>query len=101
MNCAEQCNCGTFEQLSRRLYRARQEAKQAKEAVRQLAAKIGNCEMRAEPGEAGLKCYHSSRPKEQWCNICKQKLPAWEAYHEKTNTAAGALRALLRAASKE
>ena len=90
--------CHSLQRMVRRLYETRQEAKQAKAAMRQLAEKIGKCEMHYEPGESGLECYNTNLPKERWCDICKQKLPVWENYHAKTNAASGALRALLHAA---
>jgi hypothetical protein len=85
--------------LVRRLYEKRQEAKQAKVAYRQLAEKLGRCERTTEVGEENVECYNEFRfPHDQWCDICKQKLPVWKDYHAKTNAASGALRSLLRAA---
>ena len=98
MNKTETSNADCLQRLVRRLYEARQEAKQAKQARRELSEKIGNCEMAPDfPGEPGIACYNnSSRPKEKWCDVCKQKLPVWENYRRKTNLAAAALRELIR-----
>jgi hypothetical protein len=95
----ESANGRCLQQLVRRLYETRKDAKQAKTARRELTEKIGGCEYHdpdASAEDAGMPCYLSNRTKENWCEICKQKLPLWEDYHRKTNLAAAALRELIR-----
>jgi len=62
---------GSLHRMVRRLFETRQEAKQAKAAMRQLAEKLGRCKMHYEPGESGLECYHTNLPKERWCDTCQ------------------------------
>lgn len=87
--------CHGLRRKVRRLWETRQESAQAKAALRQLAEKIGRCEQRRDPEESGTECYNTNLPEEQWCDVCKQKLPVWKHWHHKINAAAGALRSVL------
>lgn len=89
-----------IEQLCRKLYLARRAVKVAKKKVQDLAAKIGSCERPHSQGGIYLNCYQSNFSEDQWCHVCKEKLPAWMDYHAKANAAAGALRALMSEAAK-
>jgi hypothetical protein len=89
---------GSLERLVRRLYEARQDASAAKKARAELAAKLGSCDGRFH--EEGC-CYQNSRmPKDDWCDICKAKLPVWEDYQRKATAAGAALRDVIRAGKR-
>lgn len=87
----------SLERLVRRLYEARQDASAAKSARAELAAKLGNCVGDLPKDSA---CYHSRKPKDHWCEICKAKLPVWEEYQRKATAAGAALRDVIRAGKR-
>lgn len=87
--------------LARKLYTARAEARRAKKEWQDLGAKLGMC---IDPGEGeyhGARCYQTPKPVEQWCPVCQQKQTAWKSYRTTGNTAAAALRNLLRATKRQ
>ena len=89
------------EHLVLQLYDARQAASVAKTVLRAAAVRLGNCTAVNVHGDR-VACYHDRRfPKDQWCDICKEKLPLWEDYHRKANAAGAALRAVLQYAKKK
>lgn len=83
--------------LVRRLYESRQAAKKAKRALVELSARIGDCV--ADLPE-DLACWCSRRGKDQWCEVCKAKLPLWEEWRCKSTASGAALRAVLRAGKR-
>lgn len=94
----QEARSGSLERLVRRLYETRQAAAEAKKARAELAAKLGSCDGRNH--EEGC-CYHNSRmPKDDWCDICKAKLPVWEEYQRKATAAGAALRDVIRAGKR-
>lgn len=86
-----------------RLYETRKAAAEAKRARIELAQKIGNCEnISDDPSDGGhcVPCFQTRKPKEQWCDICKAKLPVWEDYRKKVTASGAALRDVLRAGKR-
>ena len=88
-----------LERLVARLYVTREARKAAKQAFREASAKEVSpdgpgCDYCGEDGQH--HCSQSTRPIKFWCDYCKARQPAWEAYQKAVNTAGGALRAVLR-----
>lgn len=76
------------------LYRARKERDKAKKALKELREKIGICTVKNMNND---NCFFEvDLPFERWCDVCKQKQPVWEKYHEASNKAGAALRACLK-----
>jgi hypothetical protein len=90
-------SAGSLERMVRRLYETRKAASEAKKTRAELAAKLGNCVGDLPEDSA---CYHSRKPKDHWCEICKAKLPVWEDYQRKATTAGAALRDVIRAGKR-
>ncbi len=59
------------------------------------AAEVGQCSGYMDEYSA---CYQSKKPKDEWCAICKSKLPLWEERQRTAAQAGAALRELLRVA---
>lgn len=93
----QEARSGSLERMVRRLYETRQAASEAKKARAELAAKLGNCVGDLPEDSA---CYHSRKPKDHWCEICKAKLPVWEDYQRKATAAGAALRDVIRAGKR-
>ena len=80
------------------LYRARRARKDAKEELRLLSEEIGVCNMPEDSDGLHDVCFREwpdPEDRDEWCDICKQKLPIWQKYHEAANRAGAALRACL------
>jgi hypothetical protein len=73
---------------------ARRERDEAKKKVCDLSEKLGVC---AEKSYETDVCYRENDLEpDEWCDVCKQKEPVWQAYHKAANHAGAALRACLR-----
>ena len=86
---------GSLHRMVRRLFEARQSATAAKKAMQLKAAEVGKCSGYMDEYSA---CYQSRKPKEEWCDICKVKLPLWEERQRTAAQSGAALRELLRVA---
>ncbi len=91
----QEARSGSLERLVRRLFETRQSAAAAKKAMQVKAAEVGKCSGYMDEYSA---CYQSQKPKAEWCDICKQKLPLWEERQRTAAQAGAALRELLRVA---
>lgn len=84
-----------LQRMVRRLFETRQAAAAAKKAMQLKAAEVGRCSGDRSEYSA---CYESQHPREDWCDICKAKLPLWEERQRTAAQAGAALRELLRVA---
>lgn len=74
------------------LYKARKARDEAYGAMRSLSERIGVCDAMPHGDDT---CFRKYEDQDEWCDICKQKQPFWEAYHQAANKAGAALRACL------
>ena len=74
----------------------------AKGELAELTRNIGCCkwlELNRMHG-SGVACHQTGMPKDEWCEVCKQKLPVWKNYKAKKYAAGLAFRTLLRAGKR-
>ena len=89
-------NVCSLDSLVLRLYQARKARDEAKQKLKAVSAEVGSCDGSNFP-EDGPCYFKRGRSRDEWCDVCKAKQPAWEDWQEKSALAGTALRAVLRA----